>query len=82
MKENIFPFGNYLSPFYLSLEYSISMEIIKKVFPIVILFLTAACNFPGSKTTVITPPMTAETVIVPSPSETAAPSATSTPGEL
>ena len=58
------------------------MQIIKKVFPIVLLLLAAACNFPGGKTPAITPSGTGETAPPPVPAETSAPSATPTPGGL
>lgn len=54
----------------------------KKVFPIVLLLLVAACNFPGGKTPAITPFIKGETALPPAPAETAAPVATSTPEEL
>jgi hypothetical protein len=46
------------------------------------LLLTAACNFPGGKTSAVTPSMTGETVLPSAPTETAATSASPTPGDL
>ena len=57
------------------------MRLIPKILPIIIL-ITAACNFPGGKTSAVTPSMTGETALPPVPTETAAPSATPAPGEL
>jgi hypothetical protein len=54
---------------------------IKRLFPLVLL-LTAACNFPGRTPLATTIPEAGETAVVQSPTQTAAPSATSTPGEL
>ncbi len=58
------------------------MRIIKKVFPIVLFFLAAACNFPGGATSAITPFIKGETALPPAPAGTAARVATSTPEEL
>ncbi len=58
------------------------MPISKKVFPIVLLLLTAACNFPGGKTSAVTPSMTGGTAFPPAATQTTACSTTSAPGEL
>ena len=57
------------------------MRIIKKGFPIILFLLAAACNFPGGKTSAITPFSKGETSTPAAPSETAAPVSTSTPEE-
>jgi hypothetical protein len=57
------------------------MRLFPKIIPLIIL-ITAACNFPGSTTPAITPPMTGETALPPVATNTAAPAATSTPGGL
>ncbi|MGB7539837.1 MAG: C25 family cysteine peptidase [Anaerolineales bacterium] len=57
------------------------MRIIKK-FLILLLLLAAACNFPGGKPSAAGPSTTGSTALPPAPTETVAPSATSTPDDL
>lgn len=66
---------------YASMGYSEQMRITKKILALFLL-LTAACNFPGGKTPVLTPSISGETALPPAPTEAAAPVATSTPEEL